>query len=245
MQDTLAVAAVATQPKQFFARSAIVMAVLVLLSFPMSYYLPVVTGTGRFQLLHHLHGLAFFAWFGVYVWQTRLAASGRIARHRELGLAGFALTGALIPLGYWMAQRAAENRMANGFAQPYEFSYFNLLDMSLFALAMGGAIRLVTRHREWHRRLAYVAALCLLAPAMTRWTLKLPLDPLLVDILVYVSIYPFLIALAWHDRKTLGRLHAATLASIAVLLPLHVSSAWIARSVWWNGGVGPWLFGTG
>ena len=52
MQDTLAVAAVATQPKPFFARSAIVMAVLVLLSFPMSYYLPVVTGTGRFQLLH-------------------------------------------------------------------------------------------------------------------------------------------------------------------------------------------------
>ena len=80
---------------------------------------------------------------------------------------------------------------------------------------------------------------------MTRWTLKLPMDPLLVDILVYVFVYPFLVALAWYDCKTLGRLHAATLTSIAVLLPLHVSSAWIARSGWWNQVAGPWLIGVG
>ena len=135
--------------------------------------------------------------------------------------------------------------MAKGFAQPVAFSCFNLLDMSLFTLAMASAIVLVTRHKEWHRRLAYVAALCLLAPAMTRWTLKLPLDPLLVDVLVYVFVYPFLVALAWYDRQTFGRLHAATLTSIAVLVPLHVSSAWVARSAWWNQMAGPWQLGVG
>lgn len=245
MQDATAAPPADTQPRRFFARSALVMAVLVLVSFSMSYFVPVARGDPRFQLLHHLHGALFFAWFGVYVWQTRLAASGRIARHREIGLAGFALMGALLPSGVWMAQRAAEARAARGVLQPYEFSDYNLLDMGLFALAMGGAIVLVTRHREWHRRLTYVAALCLLAPAMTRWTLKLPMDPLTVDVLVYVAAYPFLVALVWYDRRTLGHWHAATLASLAVLLPLQLSSAWVARSAWWNTTLAPWLLGGG
>lgn len=243
MQDPPVGAARTAAQRRFFARSAIVMAVLVLLSFPMTYFLPVVTGTGKFDLLHHLHAFAFFVWFGLYVLQTQLAAGGHMARHREIGLAGFAVTGALVPLGIWMAQRAAENRKAEGFIQPYEFSYFNLLDMSLFALSMTAAIVLVTRHKEWHRRLTYVAALCLLAPAMTRWTLKLPLDPLLVDVLVYAAVGPFLVALAWYDRRTLTRVHAATLTCVAVLVPLQVSSAWIARSGWWNNVAGPWLLG--
>ncbi len=243
MRDTLTATGATAPPRRFFYRSACLMAAPVLLSFPLTYYLPVATGTGNFHLLHHLHALAFFAWFGLYVWQTWLVAHHRVARHREIGLAGFAISGTIVPLGYWMAQRAAEVRAARGMAQPFEFSYFNLLDMSLFALAMAGAIVLVTRHKEWHRRLTCVAALCLLAPAMTRWTLKLPLDPLLVDILVYVFVYPFLVALAWYDRRALGRIHPATLASIAVLVPLHVSSAWIARSAWWNGVAGPWLLG--
>jgi len=47
-------------------------------------------------------------------------------------------------------------------------------------------------------------------------------------------MYPFLIALALFDWRALGRLHPATLTSIALLLPFHVSGAWIARSDWWN-----------
>lgn len=245
MHDTVAGSVVAAQPRRFFARSAIVMAVLVLLSFPISYFLPVIRGNHQFHLLHHLHALAFFAWFALYVLQTQLAANGRIARHREIGLLGFALTGALIPLGYWLAQRAAEIRAAKGALYPYEVTYYNVLDMTLFALAMGAAIVLVTRHKEWHRRLTFIAALCLMAPAMTRWTLKLPFDPFTVDILVYFVVYPFLIALASYDRRTLGRIHAATMTSIAVLLPLQVSSAWIARSEWWNSAIAPSLFGAG
>lgn len=90
---------------QFFARSALVMAGIVLISFPLTYFLPVATGSRRFQLLYHVHGLALFGWIALYVWQTRLVAQGRVARHREIGLAGFALTGTVVVLGFWMAQR--------------------------------------------------------------------------------------------------------------------------------------------
>lgn len=121
-------------------------------------------------------------------------------------------------------------------AHPYEFTWFNLVDLSLFTLSMIGAIVLVTRHREWHRRFAFVAALCLVAPAATRWTLKVPgIDPFVLDIAAYAVIYPFLIALALFDWRGLGKIHPATLTALALLVPLHLSSAAIARSDWWNG----------
>jgi hypothetical protein len=227
---------------QFFARSAIVMAVIVVLSFPLTYFLPLATGSGKFDALHHLHGLAFFAWMGLYAWQARLVARGQVARHREIGLAGFALTGLMIPLGIWMAQRAAQRRLGT-MERPYEFTWYNLVDITLFGVLMLAAIVLVTRHKEWHRRFVYVAALCLVAPAATRWTLRLPgIDPFVLDIVIYIIMYPFLIALAVFDRRTCGRLHPATLTSIVLVLPLHLSAAWIARSSWWNA-VAPRLIG--
>ena len=236
-------AAAGSERPQFFARAALVMAAIVLLSFPVTYFFPVATGGGEFHPLHHVHGLVFFAWFGLYVWQTQLVARGRIARHRELGLAGFALTGVMVPLGYWMAQRGAERRLGT-MEHPYEFTWFNLVDITLFTVLMVAAIVLVTRHKEWHRRFVFIAAVCLVAPAATRWTLKVPgFEALFLDIASYLVMYPFLIALALFDRRTLGRLHPATLTGIAILLLCQVPGAWIARSEWW-GAVAPGLVGS-
>jgi len=57
---------------------------------------------------------------------------------------------------------------------PYEFTWYDFVDITLFARLMLAAIVLVTRRKEWHRRFVFVAALCLVAPAATRWTLKTP-----------------------------------------------------------------------
>jgi len=237
-----ATARTGSERPQFFAMSALVMAAIVVLSFPATYYYPVATGTGNFDTLDHVHGLVCFAWFGLYVWQTRLAARGQIARHREIGLTGFALTGAMIPLGFWMAQRAAQRRLGNS-EHPFEFTWYNLVDISSFGVLMCAAIVLVTRHKEWHLLFAYVAALCLVGPAATRWTLRIPgLDPLILDIVSYIVIYPFLIALAMFDWRTSRKLHPATWTCIAILVPLQLCSVWIARSAWWNA-IAPSLIG--
>lgn len=226
----------------FFATSALVMAVIVVVSFPVTYFIPVAKGSGKFDTLHHLHGLAFFAWIGLHVWQTRLVARGQVARHRELGLLGLGLTGLMIPLGVWMAQRAAQRRMGT-MERPFEFTWYNFADLTLFTVLMIAATVLVTRHKEWHRRFVFVAALCLVAPAATRWTLQVPgIDPFVLDIAIYALVYPFLIALALFDRRTWGRVHPATWTSLILLLPVHVSGAWIARSKWWNA-VAPGLVG--
>lgn len=221
--------------RQFFARSALAMAAIVLLSFPHTYYVPLVSGTRRFHLLHHVHGLAYFLWMALYVVQTQLVVHRDVARHRELGLLGFALTGAMVPLGYWMAQRGAELRTAAGAARPFEFSWFNVVDAGLFSTAMLASMLVVMRRPDWHRRFVYAAALCLVAPAATRWTLRIPyLDPIALDVVSYLLTYPFFVALCVHDLRTARRLHPATLTSLALVVPVQLASPWIARSEWWN-----------
>ncbi|MFP4208767.1 MAG: hypothetical protein ACLFSC_08910 [Wenzhouxiangella sp.] len=103
-----------TERTGFFANATLLMAILVLLSFPLTYYLPVLARSQNFQLLVHVHGLACFAWIAL---------------------------------------------------------------------------------------------------------------------------------LALHDRRVLGRVHVATWTAMAVVLPLQLSSPWIARSSWWNG-IAPALLGS-
>jgi len=44
---------------RFFAISASLIGALVVLSFPLSYFIPVANGSKSFSLLHHLHGPLF------------------------------------------------------------------------------------------------------------------------------------------------------------------------------------------
>jgi hypothetical protein len=218
-----------TRGRSFFARTAILMLVCVLVSFPLTYYWPVASGKGgTFAPFVHIHGAVFFSWMFLYVWQTRLIAIARSAVHREIGLAGIALSTLLVVLGVGAAIHAAKDRMQRGEPMPFAISFFNLMDMGLFTAFMTASIASVTRHREWHRRFAYSAALCLLAPAMSRWTIPyLSMPP-------YVPDYAFLLALAVHDWRTSGRIHPATLVSAAIIVPIRLASPWFAFSDAWS-----------
>lgn len=234
-----------SQPRsRFFAASAALIAILVLLSFLGTYFAPMVARGQSFSLLRHLHGLAFFAWIALYVVQTTLAWKGNLRLHRELGMAGIAIAGAMLPLGIWMAQIAGMERMARGNVHPFEFSLYNLFDIGLFSLAFGGAIYAASRQIEWHRRLMFVAALNLLGPAMSRLTPFLPLPFPLADMAPNLLADGLLIALALHDRRQLGRIHPATLLAALVLIPFHMIEPFLAKSAWWNG-LGPVLFAAG
>ncbi len=131
-------------PHRFFSLSAIIIAMLIVLSFPLTYFLPLATGSKSFSLLRHLHGLVFFSWTALFVWQSWLVRRGPMRLHRELGLAGAALAGSMVPLGLWLAVIAIGDRMANGNPLPFEFTVYNLLDISAFALLIGFAIQQAT-----------------------------------------------------------------------------------------------------
>jgi hypothetical protein len=224
---------------QFFARSALIMLVMVLLAFPFTYFGPVVAQTQVFSPVHHIHGALFFAWIGLYAWQTRLVATGRTARHRELGLAGIAISAMMLPLGIILAIKAIERRMAEGDAHPFDFTIYNIVDITTFTLMMVAGIACVTRSIDWHRRFMFGAALSLVGPAVSRWFLPswfvtIPQWSPWTDMAPNLTADLFLIALACHDVRTLGRVHPATWIVVLTLVPIHVLTPFIAGTDAWR-----------
>lgn len=219
---------------RFFANSALVMLALVLASFSFTYFMPLARGSGDFPLIFHIHAAAFFGWMLLYAWQTQLVATGQVARHREWGLAGIALSTLLVPLGLAMAIAVARRKLAVGHPHPFDTTLFNLTDMSAFAILMTASIAAVTRHSAWHRRLTFGAALVLLGPALSRWLVFVPQAPPWTEMLPNLAALTFLAALAVHDRRTLGHVHRATLCVAALLVPMAVIVPLLLGSAGWR-----------
>ena len=223
----------------FFARTAWIMLAMVLSAFPLSYFAPTVTGSRPFHLTHHVHAALYFAWIGLYAWQTHLVATGRTGRHRELGLAGIAISALMLPLGVDTLILAIQRRIAAGNAHPYDNAWFNVCDLASFTILMTASIVAVTRHLPWHRRLMYGAAISLVGPAISRWFfgpwfVKVPEFQPFSDLAPNLIAQLFLVVLALYDRRTLGRVHPATWWLIGTMVPLTVISPFIPYSAWWR-----------
>jgi hypothetical protein len=219
---------------RFFANTALAMLALTLLSFPVTYFGPIARGSADPRPLLHVHGVAFFAWMALYAWQAHLVAAGRSARHRELGLVGLLLSGAMVPLGVAAALAGFHARHLEQADPLYDQAAFNLVDISLFTLMILLAVATVSRRPDWHRRFMFAAALTLLGPAMSRLFIPLPdappftwVDPaLLADL--------FFLALLVHDRRALGRIHPATVIAILIVVGGHWGTFALKQSSWWH-----------
>jgi hypothetical protein len=226
----------------FYFVSACVLAALILLSFPQTYFLPMASGTKSFTLLRHLHGLAFFAFAALFVWQAWLVRRRGIVRHREWGTFGASLAGMMLVLGPWLTIVAIEDRMTQKMPRPYEFALYNLVDIVLFCGLIGWSIREAYRRLDWHRHFAFAAMLGLLGPAWSRWVMQLPYGFPLLDMSPSLFADIGLVALAIHDRRTNGQVHPATVIAAAIMVPLHIATPLVSRSDWWAG-LAPRLFG--
>jgi hypothetical protein len=215
------------------------MVAMMLSAFPLSYFAPAVSGSKHFSIVHHLHGVVFFAWMGLYAWQNHLVATGRTARHRELGLAGIAVSALMIPLGVMLMVAAIRRRQLAGDAHPFDFTFYNVVDLGTFAVLVTLGIAAVTRHVDWHRRFMFGAALCLLGPAISRWFfgpwfLTIREYPPFTDWAPNLTADLFYLALIRHDRRTLGRIHPATLWLCLTLVAIHLVTPFFADSSWWR-----------
>ena len=222
-----------------FARCALLMLVMVLIAFPFTYFGPLVSGSRHFPPVYHIHGLLFFGWIGLYAWQTHLVATGRTARHREWGLAGIAISALMVPLGVILAIEAINRRTAEGDPHPFDNTLYNVVDITSFAVLMIASISAVTRKIEWHRRFTFGAAIVLFGPAISRWFFNpwfvtIPQVSPISDMAPNLVADVFLIALAVHDRRTLGRIHPATLWLCFTLVPIHVIEPFLTGSEWWR-----------
>lgn len=214
---------------QFFMKTAIAMALVVVLGFSTQ----LVMGRSSFVApLHvHLHAVVFMGWVAIYVAQNVLVATGLMALYRRLGWIATGWMIMMIVLGFVVTLSLVRRGMVPFFFTPLQFLVFDPLSLLTFAGLTTAAV--VNRHRtDWHRRLHYCGMALLLGPAFGR---LLPM-PLLAPwafeaTLPAVLIFPVIGVIA--DLRRTGTVHRAWVWGISANHRLgtaherpHLQPAW-------------------
>lgn len=237
-------------PRHFFTWMAVVCLAVAFIGFTPTYWLPVSTGSYGGAPIFHIHGLLFSFWTVFFVAQAALASSGRLARHRAVGLVGISLATAMVIVGCLTAIASLRHSIALGFGDgSMAFSVVPLTGILVFAVLFAVAIA-KARNRDLHKRLMLVATASLLQAAVGRIfllflappeVLRLPFidrppPPVVVTIGPGLVVDLIIVAGMIFDWRTRGRPHAAYVIGGAFVLavqllrvPLSTTGAW--RSV--------------
>jgi hypothetical protein len=226
--------------RPMYAAAALVAALVVFGGFAPSYYLVSVFGAGDLTTLKHMHGAVMTSWFALFFVQARLAATGRIATHRQLGLAGVFLAMIVVAMGTTLAIAAAKAGVAPvpGIS-PLVFLVLPLGEMVAFAALFSAAIALRKR-TDYHKRLMLLASVSMLAPAFARFPTDAiglsgpPVFFALTDIVILACIA--------YDTVKNRRLHPAFIGGFVFIvvvqfgrLALSQTAAWMRFASWLAG----------
>lgn len=233
----------------FYFYMAMTAAVIAFTGFAPTYWAPLLAGTLKGPAVIHLHAAVFFAWSLFVVFQTWLAASGRIAWHRTLGMAGVSLATLVTVFGFLTTIARLAPLMATEHRSAAEaFAFVPLSAIVFFAVVFILAVGSV-RRPEWHKRLVLLATLSILDAPIARWFIVFlaPPDgagppPVAADILPSAVVVLLLAAAAVFDWRTRKRPHAvyvagglAYVALKALQMPLSETATWHAVAAWLAG----------
>jgi hypothetical protein len=220
----------------FYGGMAITLALTVLTGFAPTYYLrflgdgPRATlSGGPFTSLVHLHGALFTGWVLLFVVQTALVASHRVAVHRRLGVAGAVLAAAMVLVGTSTAIATAARGGAPPGVAPLAFLAIPIFDMVLFATFVTTAL-VMRRDKEAHKRLMLLAYITIIVAAVARLPGVLLLGPLAFFGLGYL----FIVVAMIYDFLSRRRVHKAYLwgggllvASVPLRLMISGTGVWL------------------
>jgi hypothetical protein len=228
-------AAAGAYDRVFYSSMAIAMALTVFIGFAPTYYMkifgeaPMVTiSNSPFSALVHVHGLLFTGWVVLFIVQTALVASHRVAVHRRLGIVGAVLATGMVIAGLSTAISAAARGSAPQGIDPMAFLAIPLFDMVLFPVFVGAALWM-RKNKEAHKRLMLLAYISIVVAGVARLPGVLPLGPLGFFGLAFI----FLLAAVIYDFATQRRVHLAYLwgggllvVSVPLRLMLSGTAAW-------------------
>ncbi len=224
--------AIARQDRVFHIGMAVAFLITAVVGFgPTYFYKPFRASPPLIPLLH-VHGLAFTCWLLLFLTQSALVRTGRVALHMRLGWFGAGLAVLMVALGTMVAIDGVHRGTAADGMDPLGFMIFPFGQVLLFAGFIGLAIW-KRRQPETHRRLMLLGTICLLTPAISRIVDKRSaLAALLTLIFVVVAMI--------HDWRTRRKVHPVYIWGFVILFaagPLRVafghSAAWhsIARAL--------------
>lgn len=229
--------AIGRHDRLFYGAMSVAMALMVFVGFSPTYYLrlfsdgPKATlSGGPFTTLVHLHGALFTAWVLLFIVQTALIASRRVAVHRRLGVAGAVLALAMVVAGISTALATAARGSAPAGIDPLAFLVIPLFDMILFTTFITTALML-RRNKEAHKRLMLLAYVSIIVAAAARLPGVLAFGPPAFFGLALL----FVVVAAIYDFVSRGRVHPVYLwggALFAISIPLRLAisgtAAWRA-----------------
>jgi hypothetical protein len=220
--------------------------------FAPTYWVPMIRGRLDIAPIAHLHALFFYGWTLLFLRQTMLAGSGRLARHREVGVAGVAVATGMCFAGLGMAINSLKRFEAAGIgATARAFSIVSVTAIALFAALFVVAL-LNVKKPEIHKRVMLVATISILQAAAGRWFalfLAPPPPPgvtgsfipptVLVSVMPGLAVDLLIVAAMIHDRRTIGRVHPAywiaggTVLAVQLLrVPVSATAAWAHVTYW-------------
>jgi hypothetical protein len=221
----------------FYGAMAIAMALTVLVGFAPTYYLrlagegPGVTVSGGpFTSLVHLHAALFTSWVLLFVVQTALVASHRVAVHRRLGVAGAVLAAAMFVAGLTTAIATAARGGAPPGVPPLAFLAIPVFDMALFATFITAAL-VLRRDKEAHKRLMLLAYISIIVAAVARLPGVLSMGPLAF----FGFGYLFVGVAALYDFASRRRVHKVYLWGGALMVASVPLRLMISRTAAWRG----------
>ena len=236
-----------SQIDYFYFYMALACMAVAFVGFAPTYWVPLANRSLSASPVVHFHGLLFFAWSLYFAFQSWLAASGKVVRHRTIGMIGVSLATAMTIFGFLVAVNAMKRSAAAGLTDDgIAFAIVPLSGILFFAVVFTLAIAAI-RKPETHKRLMLLASISLLDAAVARWFLTFlappgPLGPPPVPVTIPPAIvaYLLLVVAMVFDWRTRGRLHPVYIyggiALIAVKLlnwPISVTPFWH----WFAGGI--------
>jgi hypothetical protein len=232
-----ATAPVGAYDRLFYSGMAIALALTVFGGFAPTYYARFFAGGptatvsgGPFTSLVHLHGALFTGWVLLFITQTALVASHRVAVHRRLGVGGAVLAAAMVVAGTSIAIATARRGAAPVGVTPLGFLAIPFFDMVVFSALVITALAM-RRDKETHKRLMLLAYISIVVAAVARLPGMLPRGPLAF----FGAGYLFIVVAVIYDLVSRRRVHKAYLwggaflvASVPLRLIISGTGAWRA-----------------
>jgi hypothetical protein len=221
----------------FFVYMALACVAIAFAGFISRYFAPVAAGRFDAPSLVHIHGLVMWSWTLLFAWQTWLAASGKLQRHRSFGMAGIALFTLAVWIGASVSLQQLDRQLDAGIGNPARAFLAMPMSLALMMVVLFAAAILNARRSDVHARLMLLATLVALTPALARLTGDAfgtgphPRNPIIGG---FVALALVGVAVA-RDLRVHGRPHAAYLygggfiaAGMLARSTLNRTEAWYA-----------------
>jgi hypothetical protein len=190
------------------------------------------------------HGIVFFSWLLIFLIQSRLVASRRVALHRKVGRVSVLVLTLMIPLAYTttaaMARRgfdlSGDLRIDH---DPLYESIFPFSNLLIFSVLVAAALA-YRRRPEIHKRLMLFANIELMPAPLAHFIGHTPWLAALPAAIIMIPISMFVVAAVGRDILLGRRVHPLTWGLALLRLfsgpleagPIGSSAAWHHFASW-------------